>query len=304
MTDRGLLEMPGAVSTNWMAQEALTTQVVFEEVYEDGQDDSDYHNTMNGAKFIAWVRFRLLPTFKAMFPGKRMWLIMDNASYHKPRDETWISTSKGLNKATLADELIGRGVTSLMTIGASPHLVPAELFTASTGNGGCTKADLIAALQEWLEDHPGHNRSVVEQLFDGEDYKIVYTPPYCPEVQPIELLWARIKRHAADCAHLGRSVDECREDTEDAFEAITSMFCNSIITHCHDWIDKFLQSEEAEDLRQCGSLRGVIRNAHLLRLAADRSQVSQPMEIDVPPALPPPARPAAARCARGLRPRR
>jgi hypothetical protein len=51
-------------------------------VPEDGQDGSDYHNTMTGAKFIAWMRNRLLPTFAELYPGKKMQLVLDNASYH------------------------------------------------------------------------------------------------------------------------------------------------------------------------------------------------------------------------------
>src|SRR5207253_2308200 len=63
MTDNGLLTVPDAIATNWLNEPALTAELVFEEVYEDGQDDSDYHNTMTGVKFVAWLRNRLLPTF-------------------------------------------------------------------------------------------------------------------------------------------------------------------------------------------------------------------------------------------------
>lgn len=41
MTDSGLLAVP---YTNWISEPALTTELVFEEVLEDGQDDSEYHN--------------------------------------------------------------------------------------------------------------------------------------------------------------------------------------------------------------------------------------------------------------------
>jgi DDE superfamily endonuclease len=61
----------------------------------------DYHNTMTGVKFVAWLRNRLLPTFEKLHPGKKMVLVLDNASYHKPRDETWISSSKAKNKHEL-----------------------------------------------------------------------------------------------------------------------------------------------------------------------------------------------------------
>ena len=72
MTERGLLATPDAAGTNWLSEPALTAEVVFEEILEDGQDDSDYHNTMNSAKYIAWLRNRLLPTFSSLYPRQRM----------------------------------------------------------------------------------------------------------------------------------------------------------------------------------------------------------------------------------------
>lgn len=105
MSERGLLAIPEAVASNWLSEPALTAELVFEEVLEDGQDNSDYHNTMTGAKFVAWLSNRLLPTFNSMYPDKRMYLVLDNAAYHKARDETWIS-DKSKNKHELAHMLI------------------------------------------------------------------------------------------------------------------------------------------------------------------------------------------------------
>src|SRR6185437_2137291 len=89
MTDSGLLAVPDEIASNWLNEPALTAELVFEEVLEDGQDGSDYHNTMTGPKFVAWLRNRLLPTFAELHPSKKTFLVLDNAGYHKPRDETW-----------------------------------------------------------------------------------------------------------------------------------------------------------------------------------------------------------------------
>jgi len=133
MTDSGLLAVPDTVASNWLSEPALTAELVFEEVLEDGQDDSDYHNTMTGAKFVAWLRNRLLPTFAALYPGKKMFLVMDNAGYHKPRDESWVSSSKAQNKHALAHLLLDLGVSQLTTTGAHPRIVPAHRFETSIG---------------------------------------------------------------------------------------------------------------------------------------------------------------------------
>jgi transposase len=263
MTAFGLLAVPDAVGTNWMSEEAQTAEVVFEEVYEDGQDDSDYHNTMNGDKFTMWVRCRLLPAFTALHPGRRMVLIMDNASYHKARDASWVSSSAAQSKKELADQLIGRSVTHITT--SDGRRVASHLFDTPA----CRKADLVAALNAWLEQHPGYNQTVVEKLLNDGGHSIVYTPPYTPEVQPIELLWARVKHSVASQATLNRSIAAVREQVEAAFEAVTKLDCNNLVKHCHDWIDDWLQSDDAGDLQQCRTLGGVIQHLDLLKVVQE-----------------------------------
>lgn len=300
MTDSGLLAVPGEAGSNWLSEQALTAELVFEEVLEDGQDDSDYHNTITGVKFVAWLRNRLLPTFAKLYPGKKMILVLDNASYHKPRDETWISDSKAQSKHELAHQLIDLGVTELVTVDDQHRVVPAHLFAAPAGAGGPSKEDLVAATKKWLEEHEGANRTVVEQLMADAGHSLVYTPPFCPEVQPIELLWADVKRHVADRATRNRSVTEAREQTEEGFERITKMFCNRIVAHCHSWIDSFLHTEAAGDLQQCGTLAGVIKHLPLLKLASrvDNSTLSSMHAVPPPSAAASAATPSSSRTLR------
>jgi hypothetical protein len=88
---------------------------------------------------------------------------------------------------------------------------------------------------------------------DDTAHSLIYTSPFCPEVQPIELLWAKVKRYVADRATHNRSITEAREQTEEAFEEITKSFFNSVVKHCHDWMDYFLTTEDAGDLQQCAA---------------------------------------------------
>lgn len=307
MTDSGLLAMPDAVATNWLNEPAFTAELVFEEVWEDGQDDNNYHNTINGDKFVAWLRNRLFVTFKQMYPGKKMYLVLDNAGYHKPRDESWISASKAKNKHELAHQLLDMGVTQLLTQGEHPRTVHAHQFALPRSQGGPTKDDLIAAVQHWLDEHPDHNQTVVEQLMKDEGWSLIYTPPYCPEVQPIELLWAEVKRYVAARSTHNRSLTEARQQTEEGFEQVTKLFCNGIVKHCHDWMDQFLATDAAEDLQQCGTLAGVIKSLPLLKLASAEAsspfRTLQAMEISPPPLAAVPTSAPSASPARTLRKR-
>jgi hypothetical protein len=236
-----------------------------------------------------------------------MYLVLDNASYHKPRDETWVSSSKAQSKHELAHQLLDLGVTQLITVDDARRTVQAHQFALQRSQGGPSKDDLIAAVQQWLDEHPEHNRSVVEQLMSDAGHSLVYTPPFCPEVQPIELLWAQVKRHVAARSTHNRSLTEAREQTEQGFEQVTKLFCNSIVKHCHDWIDHFLSTEAAEDLQQCGTLAGLVKCLPLLqRTSATTSPplgAVQPMNISPYPSSAAPSSGSSAPSTRNLRKR-
>ena len=40
----------------------------------------DYHDNMDGDMFMKWVEERLVPTVRAKYPGKAVYLVMDNVS--------------------------------------------------------------------------------------------------------------------------------------------------------------------------------------------------------------------------------
>ena len=42
----------------------------------------DYHGMIKNQNFMEWVDEKLIPTFKARFPDKKMILVLDNAPYH------------------------------------------------------------------------------------------------------------------------------------------------------------------------------------------------------------------------------
>ena len=69
----------------------------------------DYHDNMDGVMFEKWLLERLIPTFKAKYPGKIMYLCMDNAPYHHlhPEDSFFAS---GKTKEELQGKLQELGV--------------------------------------------------------------------------------------------------------------------------------------------------------------------------------------------------
>ena len=257
MTDDGMLEVEDAVGSNFLHEQTPTAQFVFEAA---SFDDSDYHNSMDGDAFTLWVKNRLLPAFHAVYPGKKMIIVMDNAGYHKPRDFDWI-TPGTMSKTECASFCEEHGIEEInATRDGQEMRFSKKTFSqrASKHNLAPTRKELQAAVKAHLKQHPGINKTKIDKLLQPLGHSIVWTPPFVPEVQPIELIWAYVKGLVASQYTLKRTLDQTRQQTDDAFDTITAAMIQKRIAHCRKWIDAFLQTEEAGSLKQHGSLEALI----------------------------------------------
>lgn len=95
--------------------QVLTSQMIWRGKIGRG----DYHENMDGTMFEKWLTERLIPTFKAKYPGKVMYLVMDNAPYHHchPEDSFFAS---GKTKEQLQSKLVELKVKSI-TVKPFPH---------------------------------------------------------------------------------------------------------------------------------------------------------------------------------------
>jgi hypothetical protein len=114
MTRDGMLEDPEAEPTDDLSEKHASAAIVSPELSAAGGDHEDYHKTLNGEKFVAWMQSRLLPAFDKIYnphgeaekkggtgrtraakekQKKKMILILDNASYHHPRGPDWYTPS-------------------------------------------------------------------------------------------------------------------------------------------------------------------------------------------------------------------
>jgi hypothetical protein len=58
------------------------------------------------------------------------------------------------------------------------------------------------------ENKPELLECQVEKELKDHGHRVLWTPPYCPELQPIELFWAAGKNHAAWMHYSGRTMKE------------------------------------------------------------------------------------------------
>src|ERR1700740_1253760 len=98
--------------------------------------------------------------FNKLYPGRKMVLVLDNASYHHHRGADWVNVHR-LKKAQMAAKLIELGGSSVSVQRQKKGTQTMESFQfnadSSARRGGRfapTLAELKAELQAYLQAHP------------------------------------------------------------------------------------------------------------------------------------------------------
>lgn len=127
-----------------------------------GAHTGDYHKVFNGTNFLQWWKDQLLPNLH-----QPSLIMMDNASYHKVK--TAAPNLGRMKKAELMQWLTEQGVTLEDGLTALEVRSKAREYIKTSIPMDCCK----------LAEEAGH--------------KVLFTPPYHSDIQPIELVWALVK---------------------------------------------------------------------------------------------------------------
>lgn len=187
-------------------------------VFQAKKRTGDYHGQMNSVNFAKWFTEQLLPNI----PPQSL-IIMDNAPYHNELAE--------------------------------------DAFPTPT----TTKAQL----QHWLKTH--HRREyrddmlkpelyqkcrqlcpppqlLFDRLAEAKGHTILRTPPYHPELQPIETCWAITKEYCARrCDYTMASL---KAQLEAGFDQVTSGVCQGLIQKVRETEDQYWKEDEENDNRE------------------------------------------------------
>jgi len=90
-----------------------------------------------------------------------------------------------------------------------------------------TVEDLKSAIERSLL--PQERLDGLHWIFHQRGWKIMKTVPYHPETQPIESLWARIKKDVAKKFRADRTVSQVMGQTHEAFKLTTPDFIGKIV---------------------------------------------------------------------------
>lgn len=156
----------------------------------------DYHQNMNWESFSEWFRDKLLKNIP-----KKSLIILDNAAYHNVLTEDAFP-KKSHSMRRLQDWLAHNGIPW------NADMVKAELYEL------CSK---LAPKPEFSLD----------RIATENGHSILRTPPYHPELQPIETCWAVVKAHVA--AHNDFTMEKVHQLLEEGFNKVTSRTIAGII---------------------------------------------------------------------------
>jgi hypothetical protein len=272
-THHGWLTVDPTVHNDRVDQWAPSCELI----YEAEKGDGDYHDNMNGNIYMQWQSNRLLPVFAQRFPGQKMVLVLDNASYHHHRGADWVNVHC-MNKAQMAAKLVELGISSVSVLRQKKGTETmesfqfnADSFSRRGGRFAPTLAELKVELQAYLRAHPHINRTDVAKLMSEHKHELIYTPPYLPGVQPIERLWAYVKNHVAAQYTAGRTMRDLIRQTHQGFygdsdkhAGVDAQLCASVIEHSHAFCNHLIEQDD--------SLSGAID---------DLTTESQPTQPDV-----------------------
>jgi transposase len=249
MTKDGMLEEFGGDPSDNLEERCASAAIVTNKLSAEGYEPEDYHDTLNGEKFLQWMKNRLIPAFKKKYPRKKMVLILDNAKYHHCRGGDWVCPNK-MKKTELGVFLRMAGVKEIKM--KDGRVIPAAKFTADArgvAGGGPTVKELKQIVSDYVKSHPGINTTLVEQLMKEHKHELLYTPPYESWLQPIELVWARVKHEVATQSRVGRTWQETADQTKAALKTITKELCEKIIKHTETMMNDWIESSEGGSLK-------------------------------------------------------
>jgi hypothetical protein len=199
LTKHGMLE-------NWDALVGCPKTMM---LYQARKATGDYHANMDADMFCKWMEEMMLPALEER--NMEAIFVMDNASYHCTPAPGSLNVRSMTTKAEVTDILdyyTPLGAPQLYRPGRAPH--------------GDNLEQLKVILNEWLVDNADLHQLLVDKTRVGEmiakqGHHLLYTPPYHPELQPIETLWRDVKMRIARKYSRQRTMATLKDDIIESF---------------------------------------------------------------------------------------
>lgn len=180
-------------------------------VFEAKKRSGDYHGQMNWENFSTWFSNQLLPNI----PSQSL-IILDNARYHN---------------VLLEDS------------SPTPQSRKNQLQAWLTKNHIPWTLDMLKPeLYELCKKYAPAPTFKLDQLAEAYGHRILRTPQYHPELQPIETCWGIVKNHMAD--HCDFTTKNFHEQLPIALSKVKPSTCKRVIAKVAKQEDKYWAEDE------------------------------------------------------------
>ena len=188
-------------------------------VFKSTRKTGDYHGQMNLDLFKKWLTEMLLPNIP-----KNSLIIMDNASYHNTLSEYSPPTPLCSKKKIME------------------WLEQNKIYCRDD----CLKPELVEILKK-LAPEPLYT---IDEIARSHGHEVIRTPPYHPELQPIETCWGVVKNHVA--RNCDFTMNNLIEQLDSGFEKVTAKTCAKIIAKVRKIEDEFWTEDLKFDAQELG----------------------------------------------------
>jgi transposase len=89
---------------------------------------------------------------------------------------------------------------------------------------------------------------VIDEIARQQGHEVIRTPPYHPELQPIEMCWGILKNEVA--RHCDFTLENLKYQLEHAFDKITAETCQRIIKKVRSVEKRFWEEDARLDQAQ------------------------------------------------------
>ncbi len=183
-------------------------------VFKSTRKTGDYHGQMNYELFSKWFREQLLPSLP-----KNSLIMMDNASYHNA-----LACHSAPTTSCKKDDIRSWLIKNRIPV-----------------RDDSLKVELIEILEK-VAPAPTY---ALDELASEQGHEILRTPPYHPELQPIETCWAVVKNQMA--RHSKFTMAHLLEQLDDAFASVTPETCSGLIKKVRGVEDKYWREDMKSD---------------------------------------------------------
>jgi transposase len=179
-------------------------------VFKSTKKTGDYHGQMNWELFRKWFTEMLIPNI----PDNSL-IIMDNAPYHNTLSVNSAPVST-CSKAKIRAWL-------------EANKVP------------CREDSLKSELVEILKKLAPEPIFAIDEIAQELGHEVMRTPPYHPELQPIETCWGVVKNHVARTCDF--TMSNLTEQLDRGFNKVTAHTCLEIVQEINKIEDEFWKED-------------------------------------------------------------